>query len=222
MNRIAILRKIRGLSMRAVAVELGIPYTTYVNYEKGFREPNSEMLMRLADFFDVSIDYLIGFSDNPEAPDTTNQHLQTTPPTVTEDYTTFPIIGEVAAGYDSIAVEDWEGDTIEIPNSYLNGHSKDEFFVLRVKGSSMYPQYQDGDQVLVLKQPTLDKSGDIGVIIYEDECATLKKVEYVMGEDWLKLIPINPEYEPKLVEGEALEHCRVLGIPRLLIREIGE
>ena len=41
-----------------------------------------------------------------------------------------------------------------------------------------------------------------------------------MGEDWLKLVPINPEYPPKTIEGEELDHCRVIGIPKLLIREI--
>ena len=45
--------------MRQTAKMLGLPYTTYVNYEKGDREPNSEMLIILADFFDVSVDYLI-------------------------------------------------------------------------------------------------------------------------------------------------------------------
>ena len=45
-------------------------------------------------------------------------------------------------------------------------------------------------------------------------------MEYKEGEDWLNLIPINPNYEPVRIEGEALEHCRVLGIPKLLIREL--
>lgn len=45
---------------------MNIPYTTYVNYEKETREPNSEMLIKFATFYEVSIDYLIGFSDNPE------------------------------------------------------------------------------------------------------------------------------------------------------------
>ena len=86
----------------------------------------------------------------------------------------------------------------------------------------MYPKYINGDKVLILKQSTLNRSGDIGAIMYDDELATLKKVEYVMGEDWLRLVPINPEYEPKTIQGENLEHCRIIGIPKLLIREIDE
>ena len=143
-------------------------------------------------------------------------------PTTTEDYTTFPVIGEVAAGYDMPALENWEGDTVDIPNSYLKGRALSDFFVLKVKGDSMYPMYQDGDKVLILRQTTLNHSGQVGVVIYNDDYATLKKVEYVYGEDWMKLIPINPAVPPTLIEGESLEHCQILGIPKLLIREIEE
>ena len=84
----------------------------------------------------------------------------------------------------------------------------------------MYPLYIAGDIVLVLKQATLNRSGDIGVIRFDGDSATLKKVEFVYGEDWMKLIPINPEYPPRLIENEDLEQCKVLGIPRMVIREL--
>lgn len=50
--------------MKEAAEVLDMPYTTYVNYEKGTREPNSEVLIKIANFYDVSIDYLIGHSHN--------------------------------------------------------------------------------------------------------------------------------------------------------------
>lgn len=50
--------------MKEAARLLGMPYTTYVNYEKGLREPTSEVLIQLADFYDTSIDYLVGRSNN--------------------------------------------------------------------------------------------------------------------------------------------------------------
>lgn len=63
MIRLRELREERGLNMSQVARAVGLKYTTYISYEKGEREPNSEWLIKLAQFFDVSIDYLIGFSD---------------------------------------------------------------------------------------------------------------------------------------------------------------
>ena len=139
---------------------------------------------------------------------------------ITDDTVVFPVIGELAAGYDMFANEEYDAlDSIEIPLSYLKGRSKDDFFVLKIHGNSMYPLYMNNDKVLIKKSPTLNRSGDIGVVQYEDY-ATLKKVEYVDGEDWMKLIPIKPSYEPKTISGSELEQCRVVGIPVLLVREI--
>lgn len=83
----------------------------------------------------------------------------------------------------------------------------------------MYPHYQDGDCVLIQRADTLDYSGQVGVMLCGDE-GTIKKIEYVEGEDWLRLIPFNPEYAPKKIEGVDLEQCRVIGIPKLLIRDL--
>lgn len=65
MFRIKELRESKGISMKEAARLLGIPYTTYVNYEKGLREPTSEMLIQIADFYNVSIDYLVGRNSDP-------------------------------------------------------------------------------------------------------------------------------------------------------------
>ena len=86
----------------------------------------------------------------------------------------------------------------------------------------MFPAYVDGDIVLALRQSTLNRSGEVGVVLYDSEYASLKKVEYVYGEDWMKLVPLNPNYPPIVISGADLERCRVLGFPKLLIREIDQ
>lgn len=213
-EKIKDLRLSKGLNKRQMSELLGMPYTTYNNYETGTREPNSDVLKKISRAFGVSVDYLIDNSDFKHG------HLEFLSPEITDDIVTFPVVGSIAAGYDELAVEDWSGETVEIPTSYLKGRKKEEFFVLSVHGDSMYPLYMDGDKVLILKQTTLDHSGEIGAVLYEGENATLKKVEYADGEDWLRLIPVNPEYMPKTIEGADLEECRILGVPRLVIREI--
>jgi len=210
------LRKKQGLTQQDFANNLNARYGLNIErsmiskWETGFQEPTMYNVSCIADFFGVSIDYL---NDGR-----TSVYL--VPPKITDKIVSLPVIGEIAAGYDKTAVEDWSGETVEIPLSYLKGRDKSDFFVLSVKGDSMYPLYQNGDKVLILKQSTLNHSGEIGAVIYDNECATLKKVEYVQGEDWLKLIPINPNYMPKEIKGSDLELCRVLGVPTLLIREI--
>ena len=142
-------------------------------------------------------------------------------PVVTESYVTFPIIAEAAAGYDTFAeFEDYSSGEIDIPLSWLHGRPRSDYFVIKVHGDSMFPAYQDGDLVLVLRQSTFNYSGQIGVVMYDDNMGTLKKVEYVMGEDWMRLVPINPAYPPIMIRDEKLEHCRVLGIAKMVIREV--
>lgn len=130
----------------------------------------------------------------------------------------YPVIGEVAAGFGSEAIEEETGDYEQIPVEWLRGHNPDNFFVLRVKGDSMYPDFREGDHVLVHRQRSVD-SGSIAVVIYdEDNIATLKRVKYAPGEPWMELIPINPMVPPKRIEDRELEPCMVLGEVRRLIR----
>lgn len=204
------LRKNNHLTQDELANKLKISKSAISMYENGNRTPDFETLELIADFFNVNLSYLIG----------EEQKYGLSHPMITADTVTFPVVGSIAAGYDEIAVENWSGETVEIPLSYLKGRKKEEFFVLSVKGDSMYPLYMDGDKVLILRQSTLNHSGEIGAVLYEGENATLKKVEYIDGEDWMKLVPVNPQYKPKEIKNSDLEQCRILGIPRLLIREI--
>lgn len=66
MNRLAELRKEKNLSMKETAVRLHLPYTTYVSYEKGDREPNSEVLIKLADFYNTTVDFILGVSKSTQ------------------------------------------------------------------------------------------------------------------------------------------------------------
>ena len=60
MIRLKELREERKWNMREAAQFLGQKYTTYVNHEKEYREPNSEDLVKYAKAYGVSIDYLVG------------------------------------------------------------------------------------------------------------------------------------------------------------------
>ncbi len=64
MIRLKELREETGKTMRQIAAELEIPYTTYVNYEKGVRKPQPYKLVDLAEYFRCSVDYLLGRTNN--------------------------------------------------------------------------------------------------------------------------------------------------------------
>lgn len=215
-RRIKRLREDLRLTQEDVANKVGVAIQTIYKYENEIvTNIPLDKLEKIASVLNTTPSYLMGW-DSKRTPDP----KRFPPPTEARDTVRLPVIGDIAAGFDHMAVESWDGDNIEIPSSYVRGADISEFFVLRVKGDSMYPMYQEGDRVLIKKQSTMDYSGEIGAILYDDDMATLKKIEYVKGEDWLRLVPVNPNVPPVTISGEELAHCRIIGVPRLLIREI--
>lgn len=62
-ERMKELRRERNLRQEDIAVELDIAITTYCRYELGMRDPTLAVLCRMADYYDVTTDYLLGRSD---------------------------------------------------------------------------------------------------------------------------------------------------------------
>ncbi|MBQ3220212.1 MAG: helix-turn-helix transcriptional regulator [Clostridia bacterium] len=54
------IREEKGYTQQKVAELLAVHRTTYMKWENGLREPSNAMLIKIADLFDVSLDYLLG------------------------------------------------------------------------------------------------------------------------------------------------------------------
>ncbi|MBQ7103272.1 MAG: helix-turn-helix transcriptional regulator [Anaerotignum sp.] len=54
------IRKNKKVSQKVVAQQLGYGYTAIANYESGRNEPSIDDLIKIADYFDVSVDHLVG------------------------------------------------------------------------------------------------------------------------------------------------------------------
>lgn len=65
-QRLRALRKEKGLTQQNMAEFLGLTRQGYAKYENNQSEPDNETLQKLADYFDVSIDYLLGRTDKSE------------------------------------------------------------------------------------------------------------------------------------------------------------
>lgn len=57
------LRNEKGFTQKSVAEALGISKTCYAGYEQGYREPDFKMLVKIAEFFGVTTDFLLGRTD---------------------------------------------------------------------------------------------------------------------------------------------------------------
>lgn len=194
MNRIQELRMRLGLNMKEAAAKLGLPYTTYVNYEKGTREPNSETLIQLADFYETTIDYLIGKEPSP-APSSIPPGFEPMPEMVE-----VPLIGHIACGEPITAEENLEG-RVGVPTQWGTD------FALLCKGDSMLPTYQDGDVVCIHKQPTVE-NGQVAAVRIDCE-ATLKRV--YLYPDRIVLQPENPSFSPIVKVKEEMNEVNIEG-----------
>lgn len=68
MERLIHLRKNKNISQGQMAKILGITQQAYCNYEKGIRQIPDDLKIKLADFYSVSVDYLLGRTDDPNPP----------------------------------------------------------------------------------------------------------------------------------------------------------
>ena len=185
-DKLAELRKARGLTQQELAEYTGLSRTRISNYELGIREPNFETQELLADFFNVRLDYLMDREDNSN--------------------NIVPVLGRVVAGIPLEAVEEII-DYEEIPQSMArNG----EYFALQIKGNSMEPKFSEGDVVIVRKQEDVD-NGDIAIVLVNGNDATVKKIKKFDGG--INLIPTNSEYEVITYTADEIEKLpvRIIG-----------
>lgn len=210
-ERIKQRREQLGISQTELAECIGTSKQNLYKYENDIiTNIPSDRVEALAKRLNTSPAYIMGWNEGDSLPS----------PAITEDTVTFPVITSVAAHYDGVSIdESAAGEKIEVPRAYLKGRKAEDFCAMRVRGDSMYPDFRNGDIVLVLKQSTMNHSGEIGVISYGDDEMTIKRINYVDGEDWLELVPLNNLYPPRRIEGVDLESCHIIGIPRVLVRE---
>ena len=190
-------RKQKGISQAELASKLGVTQQAVGKWESGKSSPDPATVARIAEILSTTADFLLGLY-RPVSNVTTPEER------FFGNYaeSLIPVIGTVKAGYGALAFEEDYG------SEPANVRNPEEYLYLIVKGDSMEPRIFDGDYALVHKQSTLE-NGDLGVLIYGDEEATLKR--FTRRGNAVVLEPFNPAYTPLVIEGEALEHLHIVG-----------
>lgn len=124
-----------------------------------------------------------------------------------------PVFNSVAAGFGAYA----SSDIIEyIPLYIENDHDVEDTICITVRGQSMYPKIEDGDKIVVRRQESVD-NGRVAVVMIGDE-AVVKRVNF--DGERLELTSFNPEYPPRVIEGEELANCRIVGLVQQVIKAV--
>jgi len=202
MKKLVELRKEKKLTQSDLAEVLGISRQAYSNYEAGKRQPDNETMLKLAEYFNVTVDYLLGRSDKSVSAPSRRPGVR------------IPVYGEVAAGVPILAIENFDSedpdDWEEITEDMARGG---DYFALRIHGDSMEPKISNGDIVIVRLQPDVE-NGETAIVRVNGDSATCKKIKKT--PQGLMLISTNPDYEPMLYSKQEVAELPVIIIGKVV------
>lgn len=199
-KRIRTLREHAQMTQKDLAKELNMANSTLSQYESDLRVPSDAVKSWIADYFGVTVDYLLGReSTAPKGKRSSGR----------AGVLRIPVLGDVAAGIPTEAVQ----DIVDYEEIDAVMASSGEYFGLRIKGSSMEPRMREGDVVIVRKQEYAD-TGDTVVVLINGDSATVKKIK--KGPDGLSLIPTNPAYDPMYYTAAEVESLPIRIIGRVV------
>jgi len=170
--------------------DISLDKSTVSKYENNIHTPKRFTIVEaIADFFGVSISYLMGRSDNRYGDDVDGTKK-------------IPILGTIAAGIPIMAQEDILGYEVVPQNFHAN-------FCLKVKGDSMVgARILDGDIVYVRQQPQVE-NGEIAAVIIDGQDATLKRFYKTHGKVTLRAE--NPNYSDIVFTTKDMKDVKILG-----------
>lgn len=193
MNRIKFLREEIGYTQQQLADKLESSKSVIGLYESETRKPSLEVLVKLSEIFNCSIDYLL---------------CKTNIRNAVINVARIPILGTVKAGYDWLAEENVV-DYITLKETIPNIN---EYYALKITGQSMLPLLSEGDLVIVHDQDDVE-SGQTAVILINGEEATVKKV--IKTNDGIELHAMNPYYPVKKFTYDDMKNIPVKIIGRV-------
>lgn len=176
------LRRKNNMTQTQLAEKLKVSSGTIAMWETEKRQPDLDTIKNIAEFFDVSIDSLLG----------KNIDNNITSTSLDRKTVRIPVYGTIPAGVpidmvEDSFIEDWE----EIPADWLKGGKK--FACLKVRGESMMPEFRDGDTLILQKVDDCESGSYCAVSINHTECTFKKVIKKMSG---LTLMPLNPAFDP--------------------------
>lgn len=192
------LREQNGISQAKLAQWIGVSRSTVAMWERGASQPDNRTLTELADFFDVTVDYLLGRSDRKNG----------------GNFIRFDnIFGIEKKRYPLLA--DVVGEELVFTDEgceclMMAGADSDADFCVRAEGQGMTDARIRGGDIVFVKKTTAVNNGEIVVVVIEGEL-TLKRVYHLADGEGLILTSADPSTEPLIFIGEELENVRILG-----------
>ena len=160
-------RQARGISLRALASQVGIHFSHLSKIENGQDKIGRDSLTRIAEELGIDPDLMLGEAGHQSPP--------------------FRVLGNIAAGNPIEAIEDVE--TFDLTKTF----DPHEHFLLRVKGTSMILDgINDGD-LAIIRHTNVAQNGDTVVAVVDGSEVTLKR--FRRTNNIVTLIPANDQMQ---------------------------
>lgn len=163
----------------AIAKRTGIGQTTVGRILRGEVDPSADYMLRLADAFETTVEYLMRGSITVRKMFDMSKH----PDLMAVQRVLF----KLSAGVSGFAIEPEEGNgkPIFFRHDWFSMHSyrPEKLFAVRVSGASMEPSLWDGDLVVINTDDTTPNDGDVFAMNYEGEMV-IKRLRRDAGEWW--------------------------------------
>ena len=181
---------------------------TLINkYLAGIMKAKQDKLTILADALNVNEVWLMGY----DVPMNRNFNKNITGiDKKTNNSAVVLIYGTIPAGVPMECIEDII-DTEEISSDMLKGGK--QYFGLKIKGNSMFPEYLDGDTIILEKVDDCENGQDCVVMVNGND-GTFKRV--FKNENGIILQPLNTEYQPMIYSNEQIEKLPIKVIGKVV------
>lgn len=198
LKRIIHLMDVNKCDNQMLASALGLNRQLITDWKAGRSKSYRKYIHQIANYFNVTVDYLLGKEDTIPA-DTTGFAVDQS------NVKMVPVYETVSAGLGATADDQ---PTEYIPLCFDSAYEADNTICIRVKGDSMAPIINNGDIVHVLKQDVVER-GMMVVVLVDDE-GFVKYLDY--GTGWIELVSQNQMYRTMRFEGADTERVRIVGL----------
>lgn len=205
------LRKSKNMTLKELGILINVSESAVSQYESGKRSPDYSTLVKIAEVFNVSVDYLLGRQANTKMTRHSNLEVVRKDARMSIDaMEKIPLLGATAAG---TPIEAIENNDIDDYIYFDTSKYSSPVFALNIVGSSMEPRIFEGDTAII-EVTGFVNSGEVAAVKVNGNYTTLKQLKFESGGMWL--IGFNPSFKPIFYTAKECTELPVTVIGKLI------
>lgn len=216
MNKLKELRKAKGVTQKDVAEFLGVTSVAYGHYETERRSLTPDKLSKLADYFGVTVDDILGRTEDADQPagPSFGRPIEIKYTPVPEAEVLIPVVASLRCGFGTSGEPYTVIGHKKVPASMVEQWGR-EIVLNEAVGTSMVPTIQPGE-FMVCYPSDWWEDGMI-VIVNVNDSDTVKRI-YHASDGGIDLVPDNPAYKSQHFSPKDIEDYQIKVLAHVLTK----